>query len=89
MHNIEYNAYLELICYSFFSLQNVTVNGQIYAIPNMYKMMYQIFDGGNKGFICEHDIFQIMWSLNAGGGGGGNGANANETRNKGEPILSG
>lgn len=57
MHNIEYNAYLELIYYSFFSLQNVTIGGQVCQIPNMYKMMYQIFDGGNKGFMCEHDVF--------------------------------
>lgn len=64
MHNIEYNAYLELISYSFFSLQNVSINGQVYQLPNMYKMMYQLFDGGNKGFICEHDIFQIFWSIN-------------------------
>lgn len=66
MHNIEYNAYLELIYYCFFSMQSVSINGQVVQVPNMYKMMYQMFDGANKGFMCEHDIFQIMWSINQG-----------------------
>jgi hypothetical protein len=66
MHNIEYNGYLDLIYYCFFSLQSVTVNGQVFLIPNMYKMLYQIFDGSNKGFFCEHDLFQIIWSIHQG-----------------------
>jgi hypothetical protein len=57
MQMIEYSAYLELIYYSFFSLQNASINGVVYQVPNMYRMMYQLFDGGNKGFICEHDLF--------------------------------
>ena len=40
MHNIEYNAYLDLVYYSFFSVQNVTINGEVFQIPNMFKMMY-------------------------------------------------
>ena len=66
MHMIEYSAYLDLIYYAFFSLQNVTINGQVHQVPNMYRMMYQLFDSAGKGFICEHDIFQVLWSLNSG-----------------------
>lgn len=55
MNNIDFNAYLELVSYSFFSLQNLT--GTAYEVPNMYKLMFHLFDGGAKGFMCEHDIF--------------------------------
>jgi hypothetical protein len=65
MHNIEYNGYLDLIWFSFFTSQNVTINGEVHQVPNMYRMMYQIFDSTNKGFICEHDLFQILWSINS------------------------
>ena len=44
----------------------MTINGQVYLIPNMYKLLYQLFDGSGKGFFCEHDIFQIIWSINHG-----------------------
>lgn len=40
LHNIEYNGYLDLIHYCFFSLQSVTIQGQVYLIPNMYKLLY-------------------------------------------------
>jgi hypothetical protein len=60
IHNIEYNGYLELIYYCFFSLQSVTINGQVFLVPNLYRMLFQLFDGGNKGFFCEHDIFQVI-----------------------------
>jgi len=30
MHNIEFNAYLDLLSYSFFSLQNVSMGGTVY-----------------------------------------------------------
>lgn len=65
MHNIEYNGYLDLIWFSFFTPQSVNINGEVYQVPNMYRMMYQIFDSTSKGFICEHDLFQILWSINS------------------------
>jgi len=40
----------------------------------MYRMMYQLFDSAGKGFICEHDIFQVLWSLNSGKQGVGPGS---------------
>ena len=30
MHNIEYNGYLDLVWFSFFASQNVTINGDVY-----------------------------------------------------------
>ena len=40
IHNIEYNGYLELIYYCFFSLQSVTINGQVFLVPNLYRMLF-------------------------------------------------
>ena len=42
------------------------INGKVFFVPNMFKMLFLMFDGGNKGFFCEHDIFQILWSIHNG-----------------------
>ena len=30
------------------------------VLPNFYKFYFTVLDIGNKGFICEHDLFQVM-----------------------------
>ena len=32
-------------------------------IPNIYRFFFQLLDIGNKGFVCDHDLFQFMWAL--------------------------
>eukprot|EP00347_Sterkiella_histriomuscorum_P005209 403357477 len=65
MHNIELNSYIDLINHTFFSIQNSQnpQNSNNFQVPNIYKLLFQIIDVGNKGFICEHDLFQIIWAL--------------------------
>lgn len=64
MHNVELNSFIDLINHTFFSIQNYTLaNGINLQVPNIYKLMFSLLDVGNKGFICEHDIFQMIWAL--------------------------
>lgn len=59
MHNIEVQDYLNLIQYTILSNQPM---GQS-TVPNCYKFCFAILDFGNKGFICEHDLFQLIYAV--------------------------
>ncbi|CDW75286.1 UNKNOWN [Stylonychia lemnae] len=65
MHNIELNGYIDLLNHTFFSVQNSqsVASHSNFQVPNIYKFLFQIIDVGNKGFICEHDLFQLLWAL--------------------------
>lgn len=34
------------------------------AVPNYLKFLFTLLDQGNKNFVCEHDLFSYMQSLN-------------------------
>lgn len=64
MHNIELNSYIDLLNFTFFSTQpHQLASGPLIQVPNIYKLMFSLLDIGSKGFVCDHDLFQIIWAL--------------------------
>ena len=40
--------------------QNASLQGPEAKLPNLYKFCFDVFDFGDKEFLCEHDIMRLV-----------------------------
>ena len=34
-----------------------------FLVPKYFKLYFDLIDHGNKGYVCEHDLFEFMQDL--------------------------
>lgn len=58
---MEYEHLIQIIWKLLFEPHTVKLStGFERKIPCLYKFCFEIFDIGDKEFICEHDLFQLI-----------------------------
>ena len=64
MKSMEYDYFIKVLWNLLFDQHIVKLhNGFERKIPSLYKFCFEIFDIGDKEFICEHDLFQLINKL--------------------------
>ena len=62
---LEYDDYIKVLYNILFDPHAIKLKtGKEVSIPSLYKFCFDVFDIGDKDFICEHDLFQLMSQVN-------------------------
>lgn len=58
----DFTAYIEILYNSLIQPIPVKMSreGQVINAPGLFKFCFDIFDFGDKDFVCEHDMFQLV-----------------------------
>lgn len=54
----DYQAYIDILFTALVTPIEIKISsGQKINVPGLFKMCFEIFDFGDKDFVCEHDMF--------------------------------
>lgn len=60
MFSMPFPVYLAMLQDNLLAQYQVKEN---FAVPRYFKLYFDLLDHGNKGFVCEHDIFEFTQDL--------------------------
>ena len=59
-NNISFENYFDILQENLLASYPVK---ESFAVPRYFKLYFDLLDHGNKGFVCEHDIFEFTQDL--------------------------
>ena len=60
MFSMSFKDYLVMLQENFLARVQVKPG---FLVPRYFKLFFDLLDHGNKGYICEHDLFEFMQDL--------------------------
>ena len=60
LYNLDFNAYIQLLDDLLLSPCHLEKG---FKVPNYLRFLFMLLDANDKGYVCEHDLFNFMQSL--------------------------
>lgn len=57
----DFTAYIDILFNALIQPISIKISsGQTIVVPGLFKFCFDIFDFGDKDWVCEHDLFQLI-----------------------------